>query len=121
MDLQNCKGARYLKYEPGNGTRYDIYFVLSVHSENVWIVSVPNFNVSFECATYATLSWDYVHEKFSRGREGEEGFNRCDASAITAAIAKVLDMPYVVHTDENGRWTEELRNSWATKTPLKLI
>ena len=96
----------YLQFEPGNGTRYDMYFIPQVR-QGIWVVAVPNFNVSIEIADYATVDWTYVLEKFSR--KGKENFNECDASAMAEVIAKVLGCPYRVHTGSDGRWIETTR------------
>lgn len=97
--------AGYLKFEPGNGTRYDMYFIPNVRS-GIWVVAVPNFNVSMEIAEYGTVDWSYVLEKFSRKRAD---FNKCDASAMAEAMAKVLGCSYRVHTDSEGNWVENER------------
>ena len=101
----------YLNYQPGNGTRYEMYFIKSEHDNNV-IVAVPNFNVCMEINSDCTVHWTYVLEKFSRGRKD---FNECDASAMALAIAEALDCPYVVHTGIDGRWVETERSGGIRK------
>ena len=97
--------AGYLKFEPGNGTRYDMYF-MPTKRDGIWIVAVPNFNVSMEISEYCMVHYNYVLEKFSRGRKD---FNECDASAMAEAIAKALGCSYRVHTGPDGRWIDMVR------------
>lgn len=102
QDLLSLEGAKYLEYQPGNGTRYDMYFIPNVRP-GIWVVAVPNFNVSMEISDYCMVDWGYVHEKFSRGGKS---FNECDASAMADVIGQILGCPRNIHTDSNGRWTD---------------
>lgn len=97
--------GKYIMFEPGNATKYEVYIVPEHYSGNV-VVSLPEFNTSFYINPDASLTWGYVFEKMSRsGRRA----NECDASAITGLLSRVLGVPAKVHTGDDGRWIEEER------------
>lgn len=106
FEIEKVGVSRYINYQPGNATRYDVYITPSFDNPDIVVVSIPNLNMSFCINTWSTLAWGYVFEKISvGGRRGHE----CDASAITALLSEVLDVPARVHTDDEGRWSLDER------------
>lgn len=102
------KYRQYYDFQPGNGTRYEVYISQAVGTENddIVVISLPEFNTSFYINRAATLTWGYVYEKMTRSdRRG----NECDASAVTALLSQALGIPARVHTGDDGRWIQEER------------
>lgn len=104
--VEEVGSSRYINYQPGNGTRYETYITPTFENPEIFVISIPNLNMSFQVNSACFLAWTYVFEKIGIG--GRHA-NACDASAITALLSEVLDVPARVHTGEDGRWTDEER------------
>lgn len=95
---------RYIDYQPGNATRYEVYITPTSEDSVIFVISIPNLNMCFSVNSFSTLTWEYIHEKIGIG--GRRA-NECDASAITALLSEVFNVPARVHTDDEGRWCDE--------------
>ena len=101
LEMAPTKTGTYVDYQPGNGTRYDTYLtpIDDIHV----VVALPEFNTSFILNTAASVSWGYITEKMTRSCRTR---NDCDASAIAHMLGIILKTPALVHTDDDGRWSD---------------
>jgi hypothetical protein len=90
--------VRYVRHEPGNATRYDIYLIDLGRGD--WLVAIPNFYKSFIVNSAACIQDGYVQAKMQS--KPEVGI--VDASEIAKVVAREIGTEWRGCTDENGRY-----------------
>lgn len=103
IKIETTGNSRYIDYQPGNATRYEVYLTPTFEDPEIFVVSIPNLNMCFCVNSGSILVWSYIHEKIGVGGRSS---NACDASAITALLSDVFKNPARVHTDDEGRWCD---------------
>lgn len=88
----NDTGYLIFNYEPGNGTRYEIFMVSHPYSDNNFYFGISNMGVSYKFDLNHPVMPSYVNEKFTKLTQGD--------------AIEIADLLNEFFNELAGRWSE---------------